>query len=647
MAYLKFNKAELVNLSYSLKREIISANKTGAICNTSIVTCNTRRYHGLLSVPVDAFGGALHLLLSSLDESLVLGGKRFNLGIHCYGDIYEPRGHKYIVDFYLDPIPRIVYRVGEILLQKTILLTPDHDQVLLRYELLEAPAPVVLELKPFLAFRNLHALTQENADARTEADECDGGVSFCLYPGFPDLHLQVSDSSAAFHSSPCWYKGITYSDEYRRGFDCKEDLFVPGSFEARLKPGESLVFSASVDEMKHTQLKRRFSAYQAKMQDVESYHDQLVRWADLLIRERHGRKQITAGFSWMTTGLLRETLYTLPGLTLYARDDKASFEEILDNLIEDEQERLFRRTTQVEAPLRLADCLQQYIEFGADPRRVWKKYGATMMRVVESYGPGRRKEVALHPNGLVWAQMDHVALSWMNAYINGEPVTERAGYQVETNSFWYNSLCFSIDMENRYGPKDSEFVKRWTPVRDKARVSFMEVFWDPQQKLLADYVDDYGRHMDIRPNMLYALRMTYSPVDEELAPLILKVVDNELVTRRGIRTLSPRDVRYKGVYEGTQIERDLAYHQGCTRPSLLGVYVDVCFKVRGAAFLNKAEWLVKGFAEDLSKHGVGAFSELYDGDPPHEPHGAICSATAIAALLTVELRIKRYKEEMK
>ena len=187
MAYLKFNKAELVNLSYSLKREIISANKTGAICNTSIVTCNTRRYHGLLSVPVDAFGGALHLLLSSLDESLVLGGKRFNLGIHCYGDIYEPRGHKYIVDFYLDPIPRIVYRVGEILLQKTILLTPDHDQVLLRYELLEAPAPVVLELKPFLAFRNLHALTQENADARTEADECDGGVSFCLYPGFPDL----------------------------------------------------------------------------------------------------------------------------------------------------------------------------------------------------------------------------------------------------------------------------------------------------------------------------------------------------------------------------------------------------------------------------------------------------------------------------
>jgi len=141
--------------------------------------------------------------------------------------------------------------------------------------------------------------------------------------------------------------------------------------------------------------------------------------------------------------------------------------------------------------------------------------------------------------------------------------------------------------------------------------------------------------------------MRYSPVDEELAPLILKVVDNELVTRRGIRTLSPRDARYKGVYEGTQIERDLAYHQGCTRPSLLGVYVDVCFKVRGAAFLNKAEWLVKGFAEDLSKHGVGAFSELYDGDPPHEPHGAICSATTIAALLTVELRIKRYKEEMK
>ena len=136
MAFLKFNKSELVNLEYSLKREIIAANETGAYCNTSIVTCNTRRYHGLLAVPVDELGGGKYMLLSSLDESLVLRGKQFNLGIHCYGDTYDPKGHKYIVDFDTDPVPVVTYKVGGILFTKTIMMVPDNDQVLIKYELL-------------------------------------------------------------------------------------------------------------------------------------------------------------------------------------------------------------------------------------------------------------------------------------------------------------------------------------------------------------------------------------------------------------------------------------------------------------------------------------------------------------------------------
>lgn len=178
MAFLKFNKAELVNLSYSLKREIILANKTGAICNTSIVTCNTRRYHGLLSVPVDNFGGGMYMLLSSVDETLLVRGKPFNLGIHCYGDIYEPRGHKYIIDFGADPVPEVVYKVGEIIFAKKILLTPDKDQVMIKYELRQAPSGIELQLKPFLGFRNLDSLTFENPEARTGYKEVRGGVAF-------------------------------------------------------------------------------------------------------------------------------------------------------------------------------------------------------------------------------------------------------------------------------------------------------------------------------------------------------------------------------------------------------------------------------------------------------------------------------------
>ena len=645
MAFLKFNKSELVNLSYSLKREIICANKTGAYCNTSIVTCNTRRYHGLLAVPVDAFGGKKHLLLSSLDESLILNGKQFNLGIHCYGSVYEPRGHKYIIDFEADPVPKITYRVGEIVFTKSILLVPDSDQVMIRFELVNAPAKVKLLLTPFLAFRDIHALTDENPNARTEGWEIPNGVAFNLYEGFPDLNMQFNTKDVSFETAPCWYKGITYSDEYRRGFACKEDLYVPGHFETEMKPGDAIVFSASVALANPSGLKRKFDSFVAKAAKITTTHEQLVHCADLLKQDRGGHKMITAGFSWLYTGLLRETLEALPGLTLYANGDKAEFEEILDNLIADNQERLFHRTTQVEAPLRLADTLERYIEFGADPKAVWKKYGPTVKGILESYLPGRRVEVAMQPNGLLWAQLDHWALSWMNTYVDGNPVTERAGYQVETNAMWFQSVLFAVTMERKYSQSDSAFLKEWSHILDLIRENFQNTFWNARAGYLADYVDNAGQHLEVRPNMLYALVGEDIPVEPEIARRVLQVIDNELVTRRGIRTLSPRHSEYKGVYEGSQTDRDLAYYNGCCLTSLLGPYCEVCFKMKGAAFLNKAQWLVNGFYEDLNKHGVGAFSELYDGDPPHEPHGAISSALSTAALLEVEYLKNKYKEE--
>ena len=655
MAFLKFNKSELVNLEYSLKREIIVANKTGAYCNTSIVTCNTRRYHGLLAVPADKLGGGNYILLSSLDESLVVGGKQFNLGIHCYGDIYEPRGHKYIVDFDADPAPEIVYKVGDILFSKTILMAPDSDQVLIKYHLVEAPEKAVLMLKPFLAFRSVHSLTSQNPEAKTDYREISNGVCFNLYDDFPDLNMQLS-AKAQFKSLPYWYNGITYSDEMRRGFNCREDLFVPGFFTVSMKPGDSIVFSASVEEDEPKTLKRKFTDAIRRLGNIHNYHDLLVRNADMLKCSRNGHKRINAGFSWLETGLLRETILSLPGLTLYANGDCDEFEEILDNLIADEQDRLFRRTTQVEAPLLLTDTIQQYIHYIEDEKgekdagkKVWKKYGKTLEGILESYLPGHRNEVAMHPNGLLWAQMDGVALSWMNTYVNGRPVTERAGYQVETNAMWYNAVCFAIDMEKKYGPKrKNAFVEKWTPVRDLIEDNYQKTFWNYEAGYLADYVDNSGQNMDVRPNQLYAISLDYSPVEDMIKSDVVMTVNNELVTRRGIRTLSPRNVMYRGVYEGSQTDRDLAYYQGCAFPILLDPYVNICFKMMGPNFYKKAEYLTEGFYADINKHGVGAFSELYDGDPPHEAHGAIASACSTAALLRVDyLMNKNIKEEKK
>lgn len=642
MAIIKFNKGELVNRSYSLKREILMANRTGAYCNTSIVFCNTRRYHGLLAVPVDEFQGRQYLLLSSLDETIGMNGKYFNLGIHCYGDVYEPRGHKYVVDFEDDTVPQITYKVGQIVLRKSAVLENGSDRILIRYELIDAPSPITLQLKPFLAFREVHALTEENQSACTDARAVKGGVAFKMYGGFPDLVLQMSDPEAEYHHFPVWYKGVTYSDEYRRGFACKEDLLQPGHFEARMEKGDSIVFCASIAEVAPTAIKRRFTMAVKEAGTVTDYHGQLCRCAAQLIRNRGGRKQITAGFSWLYTGLLRETLFSLPGLTLYSGAGTDKFEEILDNLISVEQERLYHRTTQVESPLYLACVLQQYIDFGADPKAVWEKYGSVMKGILESYLPGRRKEVTMHPNGLLWAQADSVALSWMNAYIEGCPVTERAGYQVETNAFWYDAICFSIEMEERYGA-DVAFLGTWRAIRNLVKDNYQKTFWNPTYRYLADCVGPDGQNLEARPNQLFAISVKHSPVDDEATHYILRVIENELLTSRGIRSLSPRDVKYKGVYEGTQIERDLAYHQGCAYPFLLQPYVSVCFRLRGPSFIKKAEWLTEGFYADLNKHGVGHFSELYDGDPPHEAHGAISSALSTAALLAVDYMLKKYR----
>ena len=641
MAFLKFNKSELVNLSYSLKREIILASKTGAYCNTSIVTCNTRRYHGLLAAPVERFGGYRYLLLSSLDESLTLRGKRFNLGIHCYGDKYEPRGHKYIVDFDADPVPRITYKIGEMVFSKSLVLAPDQDQILIKYELEKAPARVKLSLTPFLAFRRVHDLTMENAEARTDYDDIPGGVAYNMYEGFPDLNIQIS-RKAEYHHSPVWYKGVTYSDEMRRGFDCREDLMVPGSFELSLSEGDSVVVSATAGApIAPAGLSRKFTATVEKIGPITSFHDQLVKTADSLIRLQSGRKKIVAGYSWLYTGLLRETLESLAGLTLYGKNNPAEFEEILDNLIEDEQERLFRRTTQVEAPIYMAVTLQQYIAYGANAKKVWAKYGKTLKGIIESYLPGNRAEVAMHPNGLLWAQMDGVALSWMNTYVNGRAVNERAGYQVDTNALWYNAICFALEMD---GPKTA-FAKRWTPIKELIEKNFQPTFWNADLGFLADYVDNAGQHLELRPNQLWAVSLDYIAVDGEVVSEVMRVVNSELVTRRGIRSLSPRDVRYKGVYEGSQIDRDIAYHNGCAFPFLLAQYCYASFMMMGSNFIKRAEWLTEGFYEDLSKHGVGAFSELYDGDPPHEAHGVISSAMTTAALLNVNWLIAKYREE--
>ncbi len=644
MAYIKFNKSELVNLEYALRRELIAGSSTGSYGNTTICMCNTRKYHALLAVPVYNFDGGRYVLLSSLDETLRHGGKEFHLGIHAYGDIYEPRGHKYIRDFEMDPNPVITYEVGGMVLRKSLLFSPDSNQIMIKYTFVDAPADTTMSLSPFLAFRRTHALTHKNGEANTSYREIDNGVAYNMYGGFPDLNLQFSEKFEYSHN-PLWYMGITYSDEYRRGFDCKEDLLVPGSFTFQVKRGTTVVVSASTDMVNPKGIKSRFTRVLSSMIPADSYENLLLASARMMVwKTPRGSRQIYAGYSWLKPGLLRETVIALPGIALYGLKDRKLFEEILDSLIADNQERLFFRTTQIEAPLLLTDTIQQYMHYGADPRKLWAKYGSTLKGILESYLPGKRAEAAMHPNGLIWAQKDNVALTWMNTYIDGRPVNERPGYQVEVNAMWYNAVCFVVDMESRYGT-DEGAVSFWTSVRNSIKDNFTKTFWSDSLGHLADYVGPDGMSRETRPNQLYAVALDYSPVDEFIQAAVMRVVRRELLTTRGIRTLSPKDRRYKGVYEGNQNMRDEASYNGCTRPFLLGIYVKAAYRLFGKSTEAQAESLIEGFGEDLNVHGVGTFSEIYDGDPPHYPHGAISSALTVAEIIRVKSLIDKNRGE--
>lgn len=643
MAYLKFNKAELVNLEYSLKREVLATNRAGGYSNTTIVGCNTRKYHGLFAVPVDNFDGHRYMLLSSVDETLLQHDRPFNLGIHYYdGDVYEPRGHKYIVDFEMNPIPSVTYRVGGLLFKKEILLVHKAQQLLIRYTLLDAHSDTSLRLKPFLAFRSIHALTVANSDADTRYTPVKNGVAYKLYEGFPYLNLQLS-KGCDFVACPDWYRNTVYREEYRRGFDCREDLFVPGFFEMPIKKGESIVLSASTSEIEPAGLKAQFTRELNGIESREDFDSCLKAAASQLIAYSGSQVHICTGFSWHEIGGLRESCISLPGLTLYKDGNVKLFEKILSDLIKDYRKELTTGCDQVDSPLRLTEVIQHYISFTGNGAAAWKKYGKLLREVIESYMKGR-PEVSLHDNGLLWASKPGVALSWMNAYIGGKPVTERRGYQVETNCFWYNALCFAIDMESAFGT-DTGFIARCSSVKKKIDGCFYNLFWVEARHHLADYIDEEGQNVFTRPNQVYACSLPYSPIPEEVQAEVLDAIRRELVTSRGIRTLSPKNPRYRSHYDGNQIERDTATHNGCNRPWLLGSYVAACFKLYNGAFVRKAQELIDGFQEDMNIHGIGAVAEIYDGDPTYMPHGAINSALSISEILRVKYLINKYKEE--
>lgn len=648
MGYIKFDKSKVVNLEYSLSREILRTNRAGSYSSTTIVGCNTRKYHGLLVCPVDELGGDRFVLLSSLDVTVVNNDRSFNIGIHKYkGDFFSPKGHKYIEDFETERIPIRIYRVGGVILKQERLLVHYEEQCLIRCTILEANEPMKLQFRPLLAFRNIHQLTHANMNANTKVDFINNGIKIRLYNGFPSLHMQLS-AKADFIHVPDWYYGVEYPEEQKRGYDYIEDLFVPGFFEVDAKKGDSIVFSASTKEEKPSGLKQKFTRTVAGKIPRDSFANCLRNAAQQFIEKRGDSTLVIAGYPWFGAWG-RDTFISLPGLAL-ARQKISLYTDVLDTQVARLKNGLFPNMgntdnpayNSIDAPLWFFWTLEKYLESGG--LDCWDRYGEAAKSILKAFRNGTAFNIHMRDNGLIYADAPGKSLTWMDAVVNDIPVTPRKGYVVEINALWYNAICFALEMARK--AKDKSFIKEFELLPDLIKRSFIDLFWDNKAGYLADYVnDEEGRNLFVRPNMVIATSLPYSMLDSEQMKKVLDVADKELVTPRGLRTLSPRNSLYKGICDGNQKERDSAYHQGTVWPWLVGPFCEGWLRIYGKQGVNKVRKLVYGFEEVMSEHGVSTISEIYDGDPPHAPRGAISQAWSVGEILRmIELLNNKYSD---
>jgi predicted glycogen debranching enzyme len=638
MSYIKFEKGQVVNLEYSLAREMIRTNRAGSYSSTTLVGCNTRKYNGLLVCPVDELGGERFVLLSSLDVTVVNKDKSFNTGIRKYkGDYFSPKGHKYVEDYDTDDIPSRIYRVGGVILKQERLMVHYEEQLLMRFSILEASEPMKLQFRPFLAFRNIHQLTHANLAANTRVDFIENGIRSKMYEGFPWLNIQFS-TDAEFIQMPDWYRGVEYIEEQKRGYDYSEDLFTPGFFELKAKKGDVIVFSASTKEEKTAGLKQKFSKTVSGKIPRDSFINCLRNAAQQFVEKRGGKTLIIAGYPWFGAWG-RDTFIALPGLAL-ARHGLVLYREVLDTQINKMKDGLFPNMgstsnpafNSVDAPLWFFWAVQQYTEHGGTD--AWERYGEAAKSVLNAFKNGTAFNIHMRDNGLIYADASGKALTWMDAVVHGTPVTARRGYDVEINALWYNAVCFSLEMAAK--GNDKTLIKEYQKLPELIKKSFLDIFWDEKIGYLADYVnDDEGENTFIRPNMVIAVSMPYSMLNKDQMKKILDIADRDLVTIRGLRSLSPSNKLYQGICRGNQEERDSAYHQGTVWPWLYGPFCEGWLKVYGQQGVQKVKKLIYGLEAVMSEHGISTISEIYDGDPPHSPQGAISQAWSVGEVLRI------------
>ena len=645
MSYLRFEKAVMTNLEESLRRELLRTNRSGAYSASTLVDCNTRKYHGLLVVPVPELDDENHVLLSSLDCTVIQHGAEFNLGLHKYqGNNFSPKGHKYIREFDASLVPTTTYRVGGVILKRETIFQAYEDRILIRYTLEDAHSATTLRFRPFLAFRSVRQFTHENMVASRDYSNVDGGIKTCMYAGYPDLFMQFSKKNE-FIFQPDWYRGIEYPKEQERGYASNEDLYVPGYFEMSIKKGESIVFSASTSACKPRELKTLFQKeIDLRVPRDNFYHCLVTAAHQFHNRQPNDDRYLLAGYPWFKSRA-RDTFIALPGLTL-AIDEQDYFELVMNTAERGLREFMegkpltvkIYEMEQPDVPLWAVWAIQQYAK-QAGREKAFQMYGSLLNDIVEYIENGRHPNLRLDDNGLLYSNGRDRAVTWMNSTANGRPVVPRSGYIVEFNALWYNALKFCASMAADMG--DTAKAEHLESLAQNTKKSFVDTFVNEYGYLL-DYVDGNMMDWSVRPNMIFAVALDYSPLSQQQMKSVVDICTRELLTPKGLRSLSPKSGGYNPMYVGPQTQRDYAYHQGTAWPWLGGFYMEACLKLYKRTRLSFVERQMVGYEDEIDYHAIGTISELFDGNPPFHGRGAMSFAMNVAEILRTMKLLEKY-----
>ena len=662
-------KDELLDFSTAVQNEWLETNGLGGWSGSSVIGAHTRRYHGLLVAaivpPTDRM-----VLLSKLDETIVTGDQRIELGVNLYaGYTIHPQGHQYLNKFSKEIFPQWEYEADGIVLNKTIAMIHGENTVVIIYEVKKATNPFTLELLPLMAATGYHSLAHEGPQMHWDAS-FNNEIFHNKPDGKTDVYIHVPGSS--FQHIPRWFKNFEYSVEQYRGLDYSEDLFNHGVFSVKLKQGDSLGIIVSTDNPAGRNAHELFSQESRRRrllfsnQPDDELTRQLVLAADQFIVKRNIKSSdsreipslggdsgeagatVIAGYHWFTDWG-RDTMISLPGLCLStgrfddAKKILAAFAASVDkgmlpNRFQDYGED--PEYNNVDGTLWYFIAVFKYLQATGDKEFVLNKILPVLKEIIDWHFKGTRYNIKVETDGLLFAGEHGQQLTWMDARIGDWVVTPRMGKAVEIQALWYNALKIFSELLKLNEQEHDAFVVNLSA--EKAKNNFSRLFWFKEGNYLYDVIDENGNpDSSLRPNQLFAISLPFKLIDGGSAISVLKIVEEKLYALPGLKSLPNKDARYIPHYGGDSWHRDSSYHQGTAWSWLLGPYVDAIIsepKFIGSDGLSgkeKALKVIDDFKYHLNEACIGSVSEIFDAEPPHHPRGCVAQAWGVAEVLRI------------